>query len=67
MLSIMQGTPPVPSRDIKDFPHRLKAMLDNFFVRALQKNPAHRFGSASEMAIALASIAAQAGFRPGAR
>jgi serine/threonine-protein kinase len=64
MLSIMQGVPPVPSRDVKDFPDRLKAMLDNFFVRALQKNPAHRFGSASEMALALAMIAAQAGMRP---
>lgn len=64
MLSIMQGTPPVPSRDVKDFPHRLKAMLDNFFVRALQKNPAHRFSSASEMAGALATIAAQAGMKP---
>lgn len=64
MLNIMQGTPPVPSRDVKDFPHRLQAMLDNFFVRALQKNPAHRFSSASEMAIALATIAHQAGFRP---
>jgi serine/threonine-protein kinase len=63
MLNIMQGTPPVPSRDVKDFPDRLKAMLDNFFVRALQRNPAHRFGSASEMALALAMIAAQARVR----
>ena len=67
MLSIMRGSPPVPSRDVNDFPDRLKAMLDNFFVRALQRDPAHRFGSASEMALALAMIAAQAGMKPAPR
>jgi hypothetical protein len=52
---------------VNDFPDRLKAMLDNFFVRALQRDPAHRFGSASEMALALATIAHQSGMRPAPR
>jgi serine/threonine-protein kinase len=61
MLNIMGNAAPVPSRDAKDLPPK----LDNFFLRALQRNPAHRFGSASEMAIALAMITAEAIARPG--
>jgi len=64
MVSIVRGSPPVPSRDVKDFPYRLAAMLDNFFVRALQRDPQNRFGSAAEMAHALATIAWQAGMGP---
>jgi serine/threonine-protein kinase len=53
MLNIVQAPAPVPSRDVKDLPKK----LDNFFLRALQKNPEHRFNSALEMADAVATIA----------
>lgn len=52
MLNIVQAPAPVPSRDVKDLPKK----LDNFFLRALQKNPEHRFNSALEMADAVAAI-----------
>jgi serine/threonine protein kinase len=65
MLNIMGGAAPTPSRDLVELPLKASARLDNFFLRALQRNPGHRFGSASEMALALAMIAAEVAPRSG--
>lgn len=52
MIRIVREPSPVPSRDTRDLPLK----IDHFFVRALQKEPAHRFTSAHEMADAFVRI-----------
>ncbi len=60
MIRIVREPSPAPSRDVKDLPPK----IDNFFIRALQKDPANRFTSAYEMGEAFSRIVNGAATRP---
>ena len=52
IVRICAGPPPLPSR----VSPRFAPELDAFFARALDRDPARRFGSAREMAVAFAAL-----------
>ena len=57
IVRICTGPTPLPSRVVSDLPPE----LDDFFLRALDRDPTRRFASAREMAAAFSALVAQVG------